>query len=405
MTMGAGSGAGIDRRALIAGLGATALAGCAGTQAQLNTPPPPPAPGALNSVPTALEISAAARSRGRRFGSAVAAGAFGTASFADRDYANLLSIAGRVVVAENEMKWQAVRPGPGQFDFAAFDRIVAGAEARSMAVRGHTLLWHRPRWMPDWVNTHDYGVRPATAAAAMLVEHIETVTRRYGTRIHSYDVVNEVVEPSDGSLVPTSMSQAMGGITDTVDLAFRTARAAAPHAELVYNDYMGWEASSATHRAGILRLLEGFRARGTPVDTLGLQSHLTATADPREIVAQQREWRAFLDAVVAMGYRLIITELDVSDEQLVADVARRDQQLADNLAGYLDVSLDYGVMGDVLTWGLVDRYSWLQSFRPRSDGLPQRCCPFDDMYRAKRMARVIADKLGAARPVVAASAT
>src|SRR3546814_7794396 len=72
----------------------------------------------------------------------------------------------------------------------------------------------------------------------------------------------------------------MGGAQQSVDLAFHAARAQAPEAELVYNDFMSWGAGSATHRAGVLRLLEGFRARGVPVDTLGIQSHLV-TSGPR----------------------------------------------------------------------------------------------------------------------------
>src|SRR3546814_19067613 len=102
----------------------------------------------------------------------------------------------------------------------------------------------------------------------------------------------------------------MGGAQQSVDLAFHAARAQAPEAELVYNDFMSWGAGSATHRAGVLRLLEGFRARGVPVDTLGIQSHLvTSGPDIGATVARQAgDWRAFLDAVVAMGYRLIITE-------------------------------------------------------------------------------------------------
>src|SRR3546814_18058152 len=70
----------------------------------------------------------------------------------------------------------------------------------------------------------------------------------------------------------------MGGAQQSVDLAFHAARAQAPEAELVYNDFMSWGAGSATHRAGVLRLPEGFRARGVPVDTLGIQSHLVTNA-------------------------------------------------------------------------------------------------------------------------------
>src|SRR5690606_18869584 len=123
---------------------------------------------------------------------------------------------------------------------------------------------------------------------------------------------------------------------------------------LVYNDYMSWEAGNATHRAGVLRLLEGFRTRGVPVDALGVQSHLvTDGPDIAATVArQERAWRAFLDEVTAMGYRLLITEFDVRDNGLPADVAVRDRAVADYTRAYLDLMLDYDGLGDVLVWGM-----------------------------------------------------
>jgi GH35 family endo-1,4-beta-xylanase len=107
-------------------------------------------------------------------------------------------------------------------------------------------------------------------------------------------------------------------------VAFHTARAAAPKARLVYNDYMGWEAGNEAHRAGVLKLLEGFRKRGVPVDALGVQSHL-GTEDPAAPGSlgrpQEKQWRAFLDEATGMGYDLLITEFDVNDRDLPGDIA------------------------------------------------------------------------------------
>ncbi len=113
--------------------------------------------------------------------------------------------------------------------------------------------------------------------------------RSVGSKIRSYDVVNEAVDPADGHLYETALSKAIGGAEPTLDLAFHTARAAAPGAQLVYNDYMSWEPHNEAHRAGVLRLLEGFRRRGVPVDALGVQSHLiTQSADARADVGRLR---------------------------------------------------------------------------------------------------------------------
>ena len=40
-------------------------------------------------------------------------------------------------------------------------------------------------------------------------------------------------------------------------------------------------------------------------------------------------------------------------------------------------------LGDILAWGMSDRYSWLQQRTPRADGLPKRPCPYDADFRAK----------------------
>ncbi len=70
----------------------------------------------------------------------------------------------RLVVAENEMKWQRLRRRPTCSTFAPFDTIVAWAERNGLAVRGHNLLWHQPKWQPKWLNAYDFGSRPRAEA-------------------------------------------------------------------------------------------------------------------------------------------------------------------------------------------------------------------------------------------------
>ena len=357
------------------------------------------APGAVFAAePQSLQKIAAAG--GRRFGSCFAWGrpASDTGSFANPHYAELLVRDCGLLVPENELKWQALRPAPDRFDFARFDAMLAWAETHGFAMRGHNLLWNQPKWMPAWERSYDFGAAPSKSAAAMLTTHIRTVCHRYGARIGSYDVVNETVDPKTGGLHETNLSRAIGGTIETVDLAFRTAREAAPHAELVYNDYMSWEPGNEAHRAGVLRLLEALKARGTPVDALGVQSHI-ATSGPDvagAVAKQEPAWRRFLDAVVAMGLRLVVTEFDVHDDGLPPDVAVRDRAVADYARAYLDIMLSYPALGDVLVWGMSDRYTWLDGAQPRADGRPRRACPYDAHFRAKPLRDAIAAALAGA---------
>jgi len=148
--------------------------------------------------------------------------------------------------------------------------------------------------------------------------------------------------------------------------------------------------------AGVLRLLEGFRRRGTPVDTLGIQSHIRILKDlPIAQIVRESEgpWRRFLDEVVAMGYRLVITEFDVNDKRAPDDIVIRDRMVADYSRAYLDLMLSYPQLGDVLAWGMVDRYSWLTGFDPRHDRSIKRGTPYDSDYRPKPLRNAIAESL------------
>ena len=343
-----------------------------------------------------------AKAKGLQFGSAVGAGPKGalTGSFEDPRYREILARECGVLVPENELKWYVVRArGPQYFDFERADRIADFAKANGQVLRGHTLLWHHPQWFPAWVKGYDFGPRPAEAAAKMVTEHIQALCKHYPQMI-SWDVVNETVDPKDGSIRRTAFSDAMGQ-EPVLDLAFHVAREAAPKARLVYNDYMSWEVGNAQHRAGVLKLLEGFRKRGTPVDALGVQSHIGAeNADSFTGFGrpQEKEWRAFVDEVVGMGYDLLITEFDVHDKGLPAEFAPRDAAVAAYAKAYLDLMLDYRQTKEVLAWGMVDKYSWLQNQWFREDKLEKRPTLYDDAYQPKPLREAVAAALKAAPP-------
>ncbi len=341
-------------------------------------------------------LDALARQSVRRFGSSIGANPGGRrqgGTIGNPAYAAIVKGECSLVVPENELKWQATRPGPDTFDFARMDAIVAWAQANSLAVRGHTLLWHRPKWFPQWLNVYDFGANPVREAERLVVEHIRTVTDRYRGTIHSYDVVNEAIDHDSHGTLATSLSRAMGSPEAVLDLAFHTAREQLPDGQLVYNDYMSWEPQHRHHCNDVLRLLEGFRKRGVPVDALGVQSHIEMfSLDPATGVGPYDEagWRRFLDEVVGMGYKLLITEFDVKDKALPGDIALRDERVADYARRYFDLMLEYDELGDILVWGMVDRFNWLQGFAPRDDGLEVRGSPYASDYRPKPLRTALA---------------
>ncbi|MCX8475496.1 MAG: endo-1,4-beta-xylanase [Sphingomonas sp.] len=341
-----------------------------------------------------------AKAKGMRFGSCFAWSAPGAdaGSFANPAYAALLERDCGILVPENEFKWQRVRPDPATFDVTRFADMLDYAEGKGMAMRGHTLLWHKSQFFPKWLNEYDFGPNPRAKGEKLLTGHIRTLCRLYGDRIVSFDVVNETIDEKTGLQRETSLSRAFGDADAMVDLAFHTARQHAPRAELVYNDYMSWEPGNEKHRAGVLRLLEGFRKRNVPVDALGVQSHIGIFGgSPGQAAARQEgEWRRFLDAVTAMGYKLLITEFDVNDRALPSDAKIRDAAVAAYADAYLEIMFGYPQLRDVLVWGMCDKYGWLNGFSPRADRTHQRATPFDDKFRAKPLRDVFAKRFAAA---------
>ena len=353
---------------------------------------------ATGRLPNSLD--ALARRSGRRFGSAVAWAPPGTdtGSFTNPRYAALLERECELLVPENQLKWQWVRRSPDRFDFRALDAIADYAAAHGFKLRGHTLFWTPAKWYPTWLAAKKF--RSAAEAEKLLTDHVRTVCRRYGKRIYSYDVVNEAIQPETGDIRDTNVTRALGG-ERFLDLMFHTAREAAPHAQLVYNDYMSWERTreDETHIRGVLKLLEGFRKRGIPVDALGVQSHirLLKKAPVAEIVREsEAPWRRFLDEVTGMGYRLVITEFDVNDHMAPTATAPRDLMVADYARAYLDLMLSYPQLGDILCWGMCDRYSWLNGFDPRADETLKRGTPYDANFRPKPLRQSIASAFSSA---------
>jgi len=322
-------------------------------------------------------LDAIARRRGMRFGSAMA-----FYQLSDPGYCRLMRTQCGIMVTENELKWPQIEPGPGAFTFEHGDALARFAADDRLLLRGHNLLWQKSKYLPDWVRNFPLGPNPKATLERLLRDRVTREIAHY-PQVVSWDVVNETIDTDTGAVRDTLFTRHLG--PHAIDLCYHAARAAAPHAQLVYNDYMSWDSTSEVHRNGVLRFLEALRKRKVPVDALGLQSHIGAKNDQAHAKPQETAWRRFLDEVTGMGYGLLITELDVNDGGLPTDPTRRDRMLADYARHYLDITLSYRQLKYVLTWGLVDKDSWLQRLTPRADGTPKRPLPFDSDYRPKAL--------------------
>jgi endo-1,4-beta-xylanase len=285
-------------------------------------------------------------------------------------YGNLVAGQANILVAENAMKWAALRPAPDKFDFRGADELLAYATEHEQKVRGHNLCWHEA--LPDWFA----GTVTKDNAQQFLVQHIQTVAGRYAGKLHSWDVVNEAVDPKSGrpdSLRKSPWLDLIG--PDYIELAFHAARQADPAALLTYNDY-GIENDSADDRekrGQVLMLVRRLKARGVPIDAVGVQSHLSVTDPPPGAGLQE-----FVRELRGMGVQVFVTELDVNERKLEGSVSERDAAIAKFYKNYVSMMVAEPNVSAVLTWGITDRYTWLDGAKfARLDGKPQRCLPFD----------------------------
>jgi len=276
-----------------------------------------------------------------------------------------------ITVATVYMK--KTQPNRGHFDLSSPDRVRDFARSKKIQLRGHALVYGNAT--PDWVRSEV----AKDQAEKVLAEHVRTLVTRYAGQMHSWDVVNEAIDPSSDR--PDAFRRTPWvELLDAgyIELAFRTAAEADPKAILTYNDF-GIEGDAPDHdakRRAVLKLLEGLKKKDVPIGALGIQSHIGPQWHGSKL-------KGFLHEVEQMGLKIFITELDVRDKDLPADVSIRDRAVAETYSRYLDTVLENRAVEAVLTWGLYDGDSWLKERQSRSDGRPLRPLPFDEDLHPK----------------------
>ncbi len=309
-------------------------------------------------------LSAAARAKGLLYGAEV-----GSYVSDDRPFAALVASQSSIVAPGWQLKWDTLQPSPERFDFSQADAYLRFAETNHLLARGHVLVWHEA--LPTWFPT----VATAQNAKRLLESHIASVAGRYAGRLHSWDVVNEAVEVQDGRQDGLRLSPWLKLVgPDYIAIAFHAAHQADPHAFLVYNEDRLEIDTPQTQikRQRVLALLRNLLRNSVPVHALGIQSHL-----PSAGLLGGPDFQRFLAQVSDMGLAILITEMDVFDQDIIGNIAERDRLVAKRYYDHLSCALKSPALKAILTWGLSNRYTWMARRSPRSDGLPVRPLPFD----------------------------
>jgi endo-1,4-beta-xylanase len=334
-----------------------------------------------------------AAERGIAFGTA-----YSTRLSEDADYVRLVDREAALLFTEDDLLWYKLKPTPeSDLDFSYADQFMAFAEEHRQIVFGAHLVWDEG-FGEGWGD--ELWELSADEARELILGIIDRVVRRYRGRVAGWIVVNEAIDAhtDDGLRTDVPWYETIG--PSYVAEAFHAARAADPHATLVLNEF-GFETdtefdAAADRRRNALKLIDALLAEDVPLDAFGIQGHLSAAGFREAFDA--RAYRRFLAELADRGLDILITEVDVLDDGLPADPRVRDRAVADAYARYLDVTLREPAVKSVMTFGLSDRYTWLQEDYPREDGAPRRPLPFDEDLAPKPALRALSRALADACP-------
>ena len=289
--------------------------------------------------------------------------------YVEGEYLKLITTHFNIVTAENQMKPDQLAPRQkgGQYNFKYADDLVAEMQNYGIAFHGHTLVWHKQTHA--WMTTGT----PAQVREN-LVNHINTVMAHYKGKVISWDVVNEAVKeqinPGDQNLSwKTQLREDSGWFkalgADFIELAFRTARAADPDADLQYIDYNLDNQRKAQVTANMVKdINDRYKAEGNSrnlIDTIGMQAHYGTYTDANNV-------RTSIKRFIDIGLKMAISELDVEvrvttgnfgvgKNSTMLDIDQRIQALT--YAQLFNVFKEYkDHITRVTMWDFDDEFSW-----------------------------------------------
>jgi endo-1,4-beta-xylanase len=282
------------------------------------------------------------------------------------------------ITADNAMKWEAIQPTEGVFNFEGADVIADFARANGMKIHGHAFVWHsqNPNWLFKDAQGND--LVPGNSAHRDLMlqrlrTHIQKLMARYNDVIDTWDVVNEVIEDNTPATLRNSLWLQIVG-PDYIEQAFKIAAEYAGTTKLAINDY---NTDRPAKRDFLRDLVKNLRDKGVRIDVVAHQTHINNYTPSIEDIA------ASIDAFAAIGVQQQISELDVSVyPDFNGNVIPENAVV---LQGYRYRDLfnlfraKASKLNAITFWGLSDDVTWLKFLLNRDD----KPLPFDEELQAK----------------------
>ena len=233
---------------------------------------------------------------------------------------------------EDLLKWSSFNPKPGVYNYADADAWVEFGQKNNMYVHGHVLFWHSQT--PKWVFQDKKGqLLNREQLLKRMRERVRHLTKRYGKRIHAWDVVNEAFM-DNGKLRDTQWTKIIG--KDFIEQAFRIADEELPaDVELIYNDYGMY---GKNRMNAVVKMIHELKQKKIRIDGVGMQGHWPINEPAISKI------EASIVAFSEAGVDVYISELDI-------DVLPRN-------GGMWDADISKRLEGDA-------------SMNPYSNGLPE----------------------------------
>lgn len=293
----------------------------------------------------------------------------------NKTYADILTSQFNVALADNTPNWYftdgGLRPSPTTYNFKTMDQVVSFAEGHHMAVQAHHLLWGEEKWLPDWLKKGKYS---SSDLMNIIHDHISTVAGKYKGRIQEWTVVNEAFTRGQHIYGLHDWWADHTGGDNYIDQAFIWARQADPGAKLILNDF-GNEHFNQVSNA-MYEYIKGAKARGVPIDGIGMQMHIDGTHPP-----DQQEVVQNMQRFGALGVAVYVTEFDVNMSSLAAPQNARDQVEGDIYYSMMRACIESRVCHSFSQLGITDAETWYNYMGPSTQNA--RPLMFDKNFRPK----------------------
>lgn len=302
-------------------------------------------------------------------------GNFAISSYlSEPQYSNILSSQFNLAVIDNTPNWYftdgGLRPSSTTYNFATMDKVVHYAQAHNMQMQAHHLVWGEDKWLPGWLKNR----RSPQQLLDDMHDHISTVVGHYKGKIKEWSVVNEAFTRQQHVYGLRDWWADNIGSTSYIDQAFIWAHQADPEAKLILNDFDNEHFNPVSD--AMYAYIRDARARGVPIDGIGMQMHIDGTHPPdaNEVAQNMRRFGE-------LGVQVYVTEFDVNMSAVAAPIAVRQNLEGSIYYDMMRACIESGNCHSFSELGITDKETWYNYMGPSTaNALPLM---FDKNYQPK----------------------